>query len=105
MQFGFGRRNGKILAPRKPRFLKLQPALECGFDVINDASVKFARCFADEFDKLNWLDALDINVTLLLQPRHPRQFDLVGCVSNCVVIKTTLAYANRASVLAANTNA
>src|ERR1700752_2084233 len=60
--------------------LEFQPAFERDLDVANDASIKFSGSFAHEFGELHALDALDVDVALLPQPRHAGQSDLVGCV-------------------------
>ena len=58
--------------------LELQPAFERGFNFANDASIKLSGSFADEFGELHRLDALDVDVALLSQPRHAGQCDLVS---------------------------
>ena len=61
-------------------FLALQPAFERGCHFAKDASIQLTRGFADEFVELHRLDALDVDIALLSQPRHAGQGDLVRCV-------------------------
>src|SRR4051812_16708237 len=61
-------------------WLEIQPMFERGFHFPADASVKLSGSFADELGELHRLDALDVDITLLSQPRHAGQCDLVRCV-------------------------
>lgn len=69
-------RNGGLPSRR----FEPQPALERGVHFVNDTSIELSWGSAHKLGELDWLNALDVDVALLPQPRHARQRDLVRCI-------------------------
>jgi len=56
---------------------RVEPAFERRFHFTEDTGIEPSWRFANKFGKFHRLDALDVNIALFPQPRHPGQDDLV----------------------------
>ena len=84
-QFSCFERLDKSRTPSRRRWssfiaLDPQPAFDRGFYFTDDTCIKFSGGFPDKFSELHGLNALDVDVALLPQPRDAGQCNLVRCV-------------------------